>query len=135
VSGIFEALSSNAPGVTTALFGGGLGAQIADPISLMFASIFGGLTTVLGAVGGLVGGGSFDSGGVANGVGFMAKATIAPERVLSPQQTRSFDRLVATLERGMPVGQSKTIINAPFTVNGDEAGARIVHDRLLALTS
>jgi hypothetical protein len=135
VSGIFEALSSNAPGVTTALFGGGLGAQIADPISLLFASIFGGLTTVLGAVGGIFGGGSFDSGGVANGVGFMAKATIAPERVLSPQQTRSFDRLVATLERGMPVGQSKTIINAPFTVNGDEAGARIVHDRLLALTS
>ncbi len=136
VSGIFEALSSNAPGVTTALFGGGLGAQIADPISMLFASIFGGLTTVLGSVGGLFGGnGSFDSGGVASGVGLMRKATIAPERVLSPAQTASFDRLVATLERGLPVGKSSTVIHAPISVTGNEQGARVIHDRLLSLTS
>ncbi len=134
VSGIFEALSSNAPGVTSALFGGGLGAQIADPISMLFASIFGGLTTVLGSVGGLFGG-SFDSGGVASGVGLMRKATIAPERVLSPAQTASFDRLVATLERGLPVGKSSTVIHAPISVTGNEQGARVIHDRLLSLTS
>ena len=40
----------------------------------------------------------FDSGGIANGVGFMAKNTISPERVLSPEQTRLFEALVAALQ-------------------------------------
>lgn len=43
--------------------------------------------------------GGYDSGGVALGQGYMAKNVIAPERVLSPRQTASFDKLVATLER------------------------------------
>jgi hypothetical protein len=65
----------------------------------------------------------------------MRKATIAPERVLSPAQTASFDRLVATLERGLPVGKSSTVIHAPISVTGNEQGARVIHDRLLSLTS
>lgn len=40
----------------------------------------------------------FDSGGIATGTGYLRKATIRPERVLSPEQTASFERLVATLE-------------------------------------
>jgi hypothetical protein len=44
--------------------------------------------------------GGYDSGGIARGRGLMAKNIIAPERVLSPQQTKSFDRLVDTLDRG-----------------------------------
>lgn len=36
---------------------------------------------------------AFDSGGVANGIGFLPKATIKPERVLSPGQTLAFERL------------------------------------------
>jgi len=44
--------------------------------------------------------GGYDSGGVATGVGFLPKYTPKPERVLSPRQTASFDRLVALLERG-----------------------------------
>ena len=36
----------------------------------------------------------FDSGGLAAGTGFMAKNTIAPERVLSDRQTRAFEQMV-----------------------------------------
>jgi hypothetical protein len=43
--------------------------------------------------------GWFDQGGVAHGTGWMPKKTIQPERVLSPQQTQSFDKLVSLLER------------------------------------
>lgn len=39
----------------------------------------------------------YDLGGIANGKGLMAKGTIKPERVLSPQQTRSFDKLIPML--------------------------------------
>jgi phage-related minor tail protein len=133
---IGEALSSSDLG--NALFGGGSAAVI-DPIAGGLSGSIGGITAGLSSItamlASLFGAASFDTGGLATGVGFMPKATIQPERVLSPTQTRAFDRLVATLERGTPTGQSRTIINAPFTVNGDERGARIVHDRLLALTS
>lgn len=41
----------------------------------------------------------YDSGGIANGVGVMAKNTLQPERVLSPRQTSAFDQLVAHITR------------------------------------
>ncbi|WP_064442262.1 phage tail tape measure protein [Hoyosella altamirensis] len=44
--------------------------------------------------GGLV----FDQGGLASGIGTIQKATIQPERILSPAQTRAFERLVPILE-------------------------------------
>lgn len=36
----------------------------------------------------------FDKGGVASGTGIMHKATLAPERVLSPAQTKAFQQMV-----------------------------------------
>lgn len=36
----------------------------------------------------------FDSGGMANGKGLMHKATLQPERVLSPAQTKAFEQMV-----------------------------------------
>lgn len=36
----------------------------------------------------------FDSGGIGRGKGLLTKDVVAPERVLSPQQTRAFDDLV-----------------------------------------
>ena len=42
--------------------------------------------------------GVFDQGGLASGAGYLRKATIRPERVLSPDQTAAFERQVATLE-------------------------------------
>ncbi|UBI01557.1 aggregation-promoting factor C-terminal-like domain-containing protein [Corynebacterium freneyi] len=41
--------------------------------------------------------GWYDKGGVAKGVGMMAKDTIKPERVLSPQMTLAFDELIGML--------------------------------------
>lgn len=40
----------------------------------------------------------FDQGGLASGAGYLPKAIIKPERVLSPDQTAAFERQVATLE-------------------------------------
>lgn len=40
----------------------------------------------------------FDLGGVAQGRGYLAKDTLRPERVLSPDQTVAFERLVAAME-------------------------------------
>ncbi|ORL34958.1 hypothetical protein [Prescottella equi] len=41
----------------------------------------------------------YDQGGVANGIGLLPKWTIKPERVLSPEMTPIFERLVEVLER------------------------------------
>lgn len=41
----------------------------------------------------------YDLGGIANGIGLLPKFTIQPERVLSPEMTADFERLVKVLER------------------------------------
>lgn len=41
----------------------------------------------------------YDDGGVAKGRGLLPKATLQPERVLSPRQTAAFEQLTATLTR------------------------------------
>ena len=77
---------------------------------------------------------SSDLGGVARGVGFMPKATLAPERVLSPSETATFERLVDALERGA-LGPRTATMNANFHVAGGREAADLAHDRLLALLS
>jgi hypothetical protein len=126
------ALSTFLPGATTSVFGGGLLATLFDPITLAFTGITSTLGTLLGAAVGTL---SFDEGGIASGVGLLPKATIQPERVLSPQQTASFDRLVGLLANGNVASQATTTIHAPFTVVGDERSGRQVRDRLLELMS
>jgi tape measure domain-containing protein len=42
----------------------------------------------------------YDQGGIGRGKGLLAKNTLQPERVLSPQQTVAFERLVSVLDRG-----------------------------------
>lgn len=76
---------------------------------------------------------AFDSGGIAMGMGFMPKDTLSPERVLSPRQTDSFDRLVDVLDRAER-GRNVTI-NAPFTVVGGAGAGRTAHNDLLSLLS
>lgn len=44
----------------------------------------------------------YDQGGLARGTGVMMKDVITPERVLSSQQTKSFEQLVAGLTSGRP---------------------------------
>jgi hypothetical protein len=54
--------------------------------------------------------GGYDLGGLASGAGLMAKATVQPERVLSPQQTQAFERW---MDRG---GASELVRLHPDTV-------------------
>jgi tape measure domain-containing protein len=61
----------------------------------------------------------YDSGGMASGSGWMAKRTIKPERVLSPQQTTSFDRLTRVLDRRGPVGAASGGMDIDYAKLGD----------------
>lgn len=64
------------------------------------ANIYAGLNYALhryGSLSALGRPGGYDSGGIARGVGYMAKNTLKPERVLSPRQTVAFDRLVGAI--------------------------------------
>jgi hypothetical protein len=58
----------------------------------------------------------YDDGGVARGRGVILKNTVAPERVLSPRQTDTFDRLLPILERlergGTGTGPVRIILDA-----------------------
>lgn len=130
LQGTGELLQSALPGVTNSVFGGGLLAMLADPIAMLFQAPLNLIGGLLGGLSSLIPGLAFDEGGVASGVGLMPKATIRPERVLSPNQTQSFDRLVDALSSGRT---ATTTIHAPFTVLGGERGGREVRDRLLAL--
>lgn len=140
---IGDGLQSYFPDFTKGLFGGGLLANLFDPVGGILSALLSPLTGGLGGgiagiFSALLGGLSFDSGGVASGVGLMPKATIKPERVLSPSQTTAFeglpsrlDRLASALENGGTGGQ--THIHAPFTVTGGAGGGKAAHDRLLEL--
>jgi phage-related protein len=120
--------SAIAPGVGTAA-GAAIGNVVGAAVSAGLAGIASIFTGILTAgIAGLVDA-VFDEGGVAIGAGFIPKGTLAPERVLSPHQTQSFDRLVDAIERG----SRRTVINAPFTVSGGRRGAEVAHDRLLTL--
>lgn len=72
------------------------GKQVSDDIvagissALAAQQAMGGLD-LSGILGMFTGGAAFDSGGLAVGLGMMPKATIEPERVLSPSQTRAFE--------------------------------------------
>ena len=61
---------------------------------------------------------SFDFGGLALGKGFLLKDTIEPERILSPTQTKIFDRLVNVMDH-MPL--LKTNIN-PVNITNRSSG-------------
>lgn len=71
----------------------------------------------------------FDRGGVATGEGWMPKNVHAPERVLSPRQTESFDRLVDILDR-----RGDNLGDAPIQLNVNvphEASPREVVDGIV----
>jgi SLT domain-containing protein len=53
--------------------------------------------------------GGYDSGGIARGIGYLAKRTVRPERVLSPRQTISFERLTDALVRAPMLGRSSSV--------------------------
>lgn len=85
----------------------------------------------------------YDEGGIASGVGMLPKYTPKPERVLSPRQTDSFERLVATLDARPNVatgGDGVTIQELHVHVNGvldfrqrDVATRQVVTDLITAI--
>lgn len=145
--GIGSLLSSLLGGLSGTGGSGGLlggllgGSGVGSIFNLLTGGILGAFTSLFSGVGGafglsglLNGLTSFDEGGVASGMGMMPKATIKPERVLSPAQTQSFDRLVDAL--GAHGGSSSTTtVHAPISLQGTSATPEAVRDRLLALMS
>jgi tape measure domain-containing protein len=65
----------------------------------------------------------YDAGGVANGMGWMAKATLRPERVLSAGQTESFDRLTRVLDRRGPEAAGGSSVDIDYRKLGDHVAA------------
>jgi len=83
----------------------------------------------------------FDRGGLARGRGVLPKASPLPERVLSPQQTRSFERLVDVMDKRSGGERhdhvhyhAVTLSEANFgRLSRQEAQRRAVRDRILDL--
>lgn len=133
-----DGLQSYFPDFTKMLFGGNLLASLFDPVTGILSALLSPLTGGLGGgiagiFSALLGGLAFDEGGIASGTGLMPKATIAPERVLSPNQTALFERMVTALENGKTPSGGDTHIHAPFTVTGGASGGKAAHNRLLEL--
>ncbi|MFD1657002.1 phage tail tape measure protein [Streptomyces caeni] len=63
----------------------------------------------------------YDAGGIARGRGYMPKATLRPERVLSPRQTEAFERMVAVLERDHGQPRGGDTYTTSYTVNARTA--------------
>lgn len=68
---------------------------------------------------------AYDGGGVARGVGFLTKNTPEPERILSPQQTAAFDRLVDHLDRGLGTGVRIDQLVVPPARDAHAAGREV----------
>lgn len=140
---VAEGLQGLAPDLMTNVFGGGLLAMLINPIGNLLTTILGGfMGSFAGLLGGTFGGAStlmpgmsFDSGGIAEGIGYLPKATMEDELVLSPTETDLFGRFVSALERGgFGGGGNRTEVHAPITVvGGGRESADEVQNRLLAL--
>ena len=68
--------------------------------------------------------GVFDRGGIARGIGFMPKATIKPEEVLSPEMTPLFRRFIGILPRFMQtVDAARSEMRVSYAGGDDGYGA------------
>ena len=149
---VAQNLMSNFGGTMTNLFGGNMLGGVFQPLGAILGALVGLPTAAFsmllggtagdpanGGAGALTGwpgaimNGVFDDGGIASGVGLLPKATLQPERVLSPSQTRAFDRLVDLLASGDFRGGSSNTFHAPITVMGGPEAGKQVRDGLLSL--
>lgn len=122
VTAIGAAIGSIIPGIGTAI-GAAIGAVVGAALAGV-AAVF--VSTLAVGAGAAID--AFDSGGVAYGKGLLVKDTISPERVLSPSQTESFDRLVQALEKS-----GNRTLNAPVTVYESPGGGRRIGNDLMSL--
>lgn len=133
-----QALPELVPGLVNGLLGGGLITGLLGPLGtvlqLLIGGFLGSITVLFGGafsgVSTLIPGLPFDDGGIASGVGYLPKATMADELVLSPRNTDIFTRFVGALSNG-GFGGNRTV-HAPITVlNAGPETPRQVQDRLL----
>lgn len=135
---VAEGLQSMFPDLVTGIFSGGaVESAIAGPLGNALGGILGGIIGVFtGAFGGastVIPGIPFDNGGLAEGEGYLLKATKEPELVMSPTETDLFTRFVGALERG-GFGSNRTEVRAPITIiGGGRETAEQVENRLLKL--
>lgn len=111
------------------IIGTAIGLAIGAAIGLALSGLAAAFVSVL-AVGAGAALDSFDEGGVAGGVGYMPKNTIAPERVLSPRQTVAFETLVGLLDGKSSGNRSVTV--GSMNIYGREPAGQ-THDSLLKL--
>ncbi|AYP70016.1 tail length tape measure protein [Mycobacterium phage CRB2] len=144
---VAEGLMSQFGDQMTGLFGGAGLAALFDPAGGLLATLLGGVLGIFsGLLGGTLGGAStmipgdtlfgalpFDNGGMAEGIGYLPKATNEPELVLSPVETNLFSRFVSALERGGFGSGGNRTVNAPITVIGGRETPEKVQNRLLSL--
>lgn len=104
-----------------------------------FMGIFGKLLNPIltGGIGGLLSAFfpflAFDEGGLANGMGMLPKATVEPERVLSPRQTSLFEEMVRA-NFGANAGSSKSVtVEGGIHLHGAQATPEAVRDSVMAL--
>lgn len=81
------------------------------------------------------GGNWYDEGGIANGIGVMAKNTLEPERVLSPMQTRSFEMLIPLLGMIIPMMSALGLNTAPADVNISQIDGRDLTGKDMPVTA
>jgi len=125
-------------GLNFLLGGTSLGSATGDlGTSALAGGLGGSLIGVLGLDGlddmDRVAGSLFDDGGVASGTGYLPKAVLQPERVLSPRQTEAFEKLVDALASGNLAGSNTTTVHAPISVAGGPDVGQKVQDSLLSL--
>lgn len=108
-----------------------IGAMVGAAVGAALAGLAAVFTSLL-AVGAGAAIDAFDEGGIAPGMGYMPKNTIAPERVLSPRQTASFERLVQILDGEGRSGGNRSVSVASMNIYGQNAPAKSA-DNLLAL--
>lgn len=115
------------------IIGTAIGAAVGAAVGAALAGLAAVFTSIL-AVGAGAAIDAFDEGGIAPGLGFMPKNTIAPERVLSPRQTASFERLVQILDTSGLGGKdgNRTVNVGSVNVNGQRAPEQAA-DSLLSL--
>lgn len=78
----------------------------------------------------------YDDGGIANGIGLMLKQTIAPERVLDPHQTETFDSALPLLESINATSWSPNRIDSSsITAGAGTANAGGNHDYSTTINS
>jgi hypothetical protein len=71
---------------------------------------------------------SYDKGGMLQPGGIGVNRSGQPERVLSPMQTRSFDRMVRVMDRGGGHGGTTIVINAPNYIGSQDDLKRALVD-------